>query len=119
MCHITQENEQGRMPQQRELRQVWYDVWYDDFHHGNFAFDDASPLAEELQATPWAPSYKLPQLPMYDRHSDLKQFLMSYEATISSYGGNTAVMAKPFTMAVGSVAQTWYSSLWSGTITLW
>jgi hypothetical protein len=95
------------------------DVWYDDFHHGNFAFDDASPLAAELQATPWPPSYKPPQLPMYDRHSDPKQFLMSYEATISSYGGNTAVMAKSFVMAVSSVAQTWYSSLRSGTITSW
>jgi hypothetical protein len=40
-----------------------------------------------LQATPWPPSYKPPQLPMYDGHSDPKQFLMSYEATISSYGG--------------------------------
>jgi hypothetical protein len=29
-----------------------------------------------------------------------KQFLMSYEATISSYGGNTTVMAKSFVMAV-------------------
>jgi hypothetical protein len=56
---------------------------------------------------------------MYDGHSDLKQFLMSYEATISSYGGNTVVMAKSFVMAVRSVAQTWYSSLWPGTITAW
>jgi hypothetical protein len=40
---------------------------------------------------------------------------MSYEATISSYGGNTAVMAKSFIMAVKSVAQTWYSSLRPGT----
>jgi hypothetical protein len=88
-----------------------------DFHHGNFAFDDASPLAAELQATSWPPSYKPPQLPMYDGHSDPKQFLMSYEATISSYGGNTAVMAKSFVMAVKSVAQTWYYSLRPGTIT--
>jgi hypothetical protein len=56
---------------------------------------------------------------MYDGHSDPKQFLMSYEATISSYGGNTAVMAKSFVMAVKSVAQTWYSSLWPRTITSW
>jgi hypothetical protein len=56
---------------------------------------------------------------MYDGHSDLKQFLMSYEATISSYGGNTAIMAKSFVMAVRSVAQTWYSSLRLGTITSW
>jgi hypothetical protein len=56
---------------------------------------------------------------MYDGHSDLKQFLMSYEATISSYAGNTAVMAKSFVMAVMSVAQTWYSSLCPRTITSW
>jgi hypothetical protein len=48
---------------------------------------------------------------MYDGHSDPKLFLMGYEATISSYGGNMDVMAKSFAMAVRSVAQTWYSSL--------
>jgi hypothetical protein len=121
MCHLTQDD-QDRRPQRRELRQdntYDDDEWYDDFHHGNFAFDDASPLSAELQATPWPPSYKPPQLPMYDGHSDPKQFLMSYEATISSYGGNTAVMAKSFVMAVKNVAQTWYSSLRPGTITSW
>jgi hypothetical protein len=122
MRHITQDNEQGRRPQQRELRQEspsYDDIWYDDFNHANFAFDDASLQATELQATPWPPSYKPPPLPMYDEHSDPKQFLMSYKATISSYGGNTAIMAMSFIMAVRSVAQTWYSSLWPGTITLW
>jgi hypothetical protein len=44
---------------------------------------------------------------------------MSYEATISSYGGKTTVMAKSFVMAVRNVAQTWYSSLRPGTITSW
>jgi hypothetical protein len=121
MRHITQDK-QGQRPQQRELRQEnpsYDDVWYDNFHHGNFAFDDASPLATELQATPWPPSYKPPQLSMYDGHSDSKQFLMSYEATISSYGGNTTVMAKSFVMVVRSVAQTWYSSLRPGSIMPW
>ena len=87
MCHLTQDD-QDRRPQHRELQQESpiNDEWYGDFHHDNFAFDDASPLAAELQATPWPPSYKPPQLPMCDGHSDPKQFLMSYEATISSYG---------------------------------
>jgi hypothetical protein len=119
--HLAQD-EQERRPQHRELHQEGLfddDGWYDDSHHGNFAFDDASPLSTELQATPWPPSYKPPQLPMYDGHSDSKQFLMSYEATISSYGGNTAVIAKSFVMAVKNVAQTWYSSLRPGTITSW
>jgi hypothetical protein len=56
---------------------------------------------------------------MYDRHSDPKQVLMSYKAIISSYGGNTTIMAKSFVMALRSVAQTWYSSLRPGTITSW
>jgi hypothetical protein len=74
MRHLTQDD-QVRRPQHRELRQdnsYNDDEWYDDFHHDNFAFDDASPLAVELQATPWPPSYKPPQLPMYDGHSDPK-----------------------------------------------
>jgi hypothetical protein len=113
MRHLTQDDN-DRRPQYREIHQDNShndDEWYGDFHHGNFAFDDASPLAVELQATPWPPSYKPPHLPMYDGHLDPKQFLMSYEATISSYGGNITVMAKSFVMAVKRVAQTWYSSL--------
>jgi hypothetical protein len=75
MRHLTQDD-QDRRPQHRELHQespINDDEWYGDFHRGNFAFDDASPLAAELQATPWPPSYKPPQLPMYDEHSDPKQ----------------------------------------------
>jgi hypothetical protein len=87
--------------------------------HDALSFNDASPLVAELQATPWPLSYKPPQLPMYDGYSDPKQILMSYEVTISSYGGNTVVMAKSFVMAVQNVAQTWYSSLRPGTITSW
>jgi hypothetical protein len=119
--HLAQD-EQDRRTQHRELCQEGLfnkDGWYDDFNHGTFTFDDASPLAAELQATPWPPSYKPPQLPMYDGNSDPKQFLMSYDATISSYEGNTAVMAKSFVMAVRNIAQTWYSSLRPGTITSW
>ena len=62
MCHLTQDD-QDRRPQHRELRQESSfneDEWYDDFHHGNFTFDDASPLAAELKAIPWPQSYKPP-----------------------------------------------------------
>jgi hypothetical protein len=47
MRHLTQDD-QDRRPQHRELRQESPfndDEWYSDFHHGNFASDDASPLA--------------------------------------------------------------------------
>jgi hypothetical protein len=76
-------------------------------------------LCQQNCRLPHGPSYKPPQLPMYDGHSDPKQFLMSYKATISSYGGNTAVMAKSFVMAVKNVVQTLYSSLRPGIITSW
>jgi hypothetical protein len=54
MRHLTQDDQDQR-PQHREFRQdnsYNDDEWYDDFPHGNFAFDDASPLSAELQATP-------------------------------------------------------------------
>jgi hypothetical protein len=62
MRHLTQDD-QDRRPQHRELRQESSyndDEWYVDFHHGNFTFDDTSPLAAELQAIPWPQSYKPP-----------------------------------------------------------
>jgi hypothetical protein len=63
--HLTQDD-QDRRAQHRELRRESpfnEDEWYDDFHHGNFTFDDASPLAAELQATSWPQSYKPPSCP--------------------------------------------------------
>jgi hypothetical protein len=44
--HLAQD-EQNRRPQHRELHQEVFvneDDWYEDFHHGNFFFVDASPL---------------------------------------------------------------------------
>jgi hypothetical protein len=60
--HLAQD-EQERRPQHRELHQegLFDDAgWYDDFNHGTFTFDDASPLAAKLQVIPWPPSYKPP-----------------------------------------------------------
>jgi hypothetical protein len=62
------------------------------------------PLVVYLHAMPWPPSYKPPQLPMYGGHSDSKQFMMSYDATISSYRGDTTVMVESFIMVVRNVA---------------
>ena len=60
--HLAQD-EQEQRPQHRELHQeglFYEDGWYDDFNHDVFTFDDASPLAAELQAIPWQQSYKPP-----------------------------------------------------------
>jgi hypothetical protein len=45
--HLVQDD-QSRRPPHRELHQEGFhneDDWYEDFHHGIFAFDDASPLS--------------------------------------------------------------------------
>jgi hypothetical protein len=45
--HLAQD-EQHRRPQHQDLHQEGFlneDDWYDNFHHGNFVFDDASPLS--------------------------------------------------------------------------
>jgi hypothetical protein len=50
MRHLTRDDQDQR-PKHTELRQespLNDDEWYSDFHQGNFAFDDASPLAVEL-----------------------------------------------------------------------
>jgi hypothetical protein len=52
--HLVQD-EQDRRPQHRGLHQEGLfnnDGYYDDFNHDTFTFDDASPLAAELQAIP-------------------------------------------------------------------
>jgi hypothetical protein len=51
MRHIAQDTEQGHKPQQRDHRQecpIHDDMWYDDFHHDNIAFGDASPPATDV-----------------------------------------------------------------------
>jgi hypothetical protein len=66
MRHIAQDTDQGHQPQQKDLRQEGPshdNIWYDDFHHDSIAFDDTSPLATELKAIPWPPSYKPPNFP--------------------------------------------------------
>jgi hypothetical protein len=64
-----------------------------------------------MMLLPWQQNCRLSHGPHHTSHlsfpcisSDPKQFLMSYEATISSYGGNAAVMAKSFVVAVRNVA---------------
>jgi hypothetical protein len=60
--HLTQDDH-DRRPQHKEIRQEGSfneDECYDDFNHGTFTFDYASPLASELQAIPWPQSYKPP-----------------------------------------------------------
>src|SRR6185503_16375808 len=85
----------------------------------NLPFDPTSPLSVALQRTSWPLGYKPTQLPKYNATTDPTQFLMAYEATIASAGGDDSTMAKSFVMACeGSVAN-WYSYLPPQSINNW
>ena len=69
-----------------------------------------SPLSNHIQASPWPAGYRPTSLPAFDGQCSPKQFLLSYEATVQSFGGDSETMAKSLVMALQGVAQRWYSS---------
>lgn len=77
-------------------------------NHDAYLYNDTSFMSKSASYTMATspPPYMPPQLSMYDGLIDLKQLLMSYKASISSYGGNSAVIVKSFVMVVRNVGQT-------------
>lgn len=47
-------------------------------------------------------------VPIFKGDSDPRQFLMAYEATVTSIGGDDITLAKAFTCAPEGPALTWY-----------
>ena len=101
-------------------------------HHTNFAhredqrpspvnlpFDPTSPLSVALQRTLWPLGYKPTQLPKYNASADPTQFLMAYEATIASAGGDDSTMAKSFVMACECSVANLYTYLPPQSINNW
>jgi hypothetical protein len=64
LCNITQQVKQPEEPCHQN------NLCHEEQGFDNFMYDGASPLAAKLQATPWPPLYRPPQLPMYDGLSD-------------------------------------------------
>jgi hypothetical protein len=76
-------------------------------------------LADHLHAVSW-PSKFRPHLPKkYDGTSNPSEFLQVYVTAITAAGGNTAVMATYFHVALSSSARTWLMNLASGSIYSW
>jgi hypothetical protein len=67
-----------------------------------------------------SPSKFWPHLPeKYDGASNLSEFLQVYVTAITAAGGNTAVMATYFHVALSGPAQTWLMNLAPGSIYSW
>jgi hypothetical protein len=83
------------------------------------SWDPKSPLSQEIQITPWPQSYRPVPLPRFSLQSDPRQFLMSYEASILSAGGDDSVLVKSFIIAADEAAAQWYSLLSLSVIHRW
>jgi hypothetical protein len=78
-----------------------------------------SALADHLRAATW-PSKFRPHLPEeYDDTSNPSKFLQVYVTTITAAGGDTAVMATYFHVALSGPARTWLMNLTLGSIYPW
>jgi hypothetical protein len=76
-------------------------------------------LLDHLHAASW-PSKFRPHLPeKYDGTSKPSEFLQVYVTAITAAGGNTAVMATYFHVALSGPARTWLMNLAPGSIYFW
>jgi hypothetical protein len=73
-------------------------------------------LADHLHATTWPSTFR-PHLPeKYDGMSNPSEFLQVYVTAITAAGGDTAVMATYFDVALSGLARTWLMNLTPGSI---
>jgi hypothetical protein len=73
--------------------------------------DERSPLAPQLQVSPWPANFRVGTYPKYNGSTDLTQYIMSYQVVVASSGGDDATMAKSFIIALEGPALTWYTRL--------
>jgi DNA-binding transcriptional MerR regulator len=73
--------------------------------------DERSPLAPQLQVSPWPANFRAGTYPKYNGSTDPAQYIMSYQVTVASSGGDDATMAKYFIIALEGPALTWYTRL--------
>jgi hypothetical protein len=73
--------------------------------------DERSPLAPHLQVSPWPANFRAGTYPKYNGSTNPAQYIMSYQVTVASSGGDDATMAKSFIIALEGPALTWYIRL--------
>ena len=76
-------------------------------------------LADHLRAVSWPPKFRPHLLEKYDGTSNPSEFLQVYVAAITAAGGNTAVMATYFHVALSGPTRTWLMNLGPGSIYSW
>jgi hypothetical protein len=84
-----------------------------------FAGVGCAALANHLRAVSWPPKFQLHLPEKYDGTSNPSEFLQVYITTIMAAGGNTAVMATYFHVALSRPAWTWLMNLTLGSVYSW
>jgi hypothetical protein len=70
-----------------------------------------SPLADNLQLTPWPPQYRAAPPPKYYGDTDPRKYLMCYEAAITSSCRDDDTLAKSLIISLKGATAKWYSRL--------
>jgi hypothetical protein len=78
-----------------------------------------SALADHLRAASWPPKFRSHLSEKNEGMSDPSEFLQVYVTAITAAGGNTAVMATYFHVALSGPARTWLMNLAPGSIYSW
>jgi hypothetical protein len=81
--------------------------------------DSESPLFIGLQTAPWPPKFKPVSLPKYNGFGNSRQFLMRYESTVNSAGGDDVALVKSFIIACKGPVLNWYSLLQPHLVCSW
>jgi hypothetical protein len=81
-----------------------------DFQGINY-LDERSPLAPQLQASPWPANFRASTYPKYNGSTDPTQYIKIYQVAVASSGGDDATMAKSFIIALEGPTLTWYTRL--------
>lgn len=75
-------------------------------HVKMISIDKESPLSEGLQKASFPSQFRMAQVPKFKGDNDPRQFLMTYEATMNSSGGDEVATAKAFACALEGPALT-------------
>jgi hypothetical protein len=81
--------------------------------------DERSPLAPQLQVSPWPANFRAGTYPKYNGSTDPAQYIMSYQVVVASAGGDDATMAKSFIITLEGPTLTWYTRLPPMSIDSW
>ena len=76
-------------------------------------------LAEHLRMVAWPPKFRLHLPEKYDGTTNPSEFLQVYVTAITAAGGNHAVLASYFHVALTGPARTWLMNLSPGSIQSW